>query len=181
LEDSFMSPIAHIVYPVTSGYPGRWKTNEKQIRSRIKWKRSEKSIRASWTLPCIRLLRYLMNGRAGFVNALIAEVNLSGKQWHFVPDQWFDLFCQNRSMTDINVKSLSEIFPWFVVTLFATNPTLRSMWKSGPYPASIVWSISRCPSLPRWVLEFGFQVNISLESGASGELRRSNWIWLCGL
>jgi hypothetical protein len=45
---------------------------------------------------------------------------------------------------------------------------------------SIVWSISTCASLPRRVLKFDFQVNISLESWAFGKLGRSNWIWLCG-
>jgi hypothetical protein len=44
----------------------------------------------------------------------------------------------------------------------------------------IVWSISRCVSLPRWVLEFGFQVSISLECIHFEKLNRSNRIRLYG-
>jgi hypothetical protein len=44
---------------------------------------------------------------------------------------------------------------------------------------NIVWSISICASLPRWVLEFGFQVNIFLECGPFGKLNKSNRIRLC--
>jgi hypothetical protein len=36
------------------------------------------------------------------------------------------------------------------------------------------------PSLTRWILEFGFQVNISLECRPFGELNKSNRIQLCG-
>jgi hypothetical protein len=46
----------------------------------------------------------------------------------------------------------------------------------------IVWEESTCaslPSLPRWVLEFIFQVNISLEYGPFRKLNGSNWIRLC--
>jgi hypothetical protein len=44
----------------------------------------------------------------------------------------------------------------------------------------IVWSISICASLPRWVLEFAFQVSISLESKLFGKSNRSNRTQLCG-
>jgi hypothetical protein len=44
----------------------------------------------------------------------------------------------------------------------------------------IIWYISACASLLRWVLEFAFQVSVSLECGASGKLNKSNRIRLCG-
>jgi hypothetical protein len=44
----------------------------------------------------------------------------------------------------------------------------------------IVWSESICPSLTRWVLEFGFQVDISLECRPFEKLNRLNRIRLCG-
>jgi hypothetical protein len=40
----------------------------------------------------------------------------------------------------------------------------------------LVWNLRTCPSLTRWVLEFGFQVNISLEYGPFEKLNRSNRI-----
>jgi hypothetical protein len=42
----------------------------------------------------------------------------------------------------------------------------------------IVWSENICPSLTRWILEFGFQVNISLECRPVEKLNRSNRIRL---
>jgi hypothetical protein len=62
-------------------------------------------------------------------------------------------------------------FPQGIITYFC-----------GPDPTTtcIVWSISIRASLPRWVLEFAFQVDISLESGPFGKLNRSNRIRLCG-
>jgi hypothetical protein len=44
----------------------------------------------------------------------------------------------------------------------------------------IVWSERTCPSLTRWILEFGFQVNISLECRPFEKLNRLNRIRLCG-
>jgi hypothetical protein len=44
----------------------------------------------------------------------------------------------------------------------------------------IVWYISICASFSRWVLEFAFQVSVSLECGPFGQLNRSNRIRLCG-
>jgi hypothetical protein len=44
----------------------------------------------------------------------------------------------------------------------------------------MVWSIRTCASLPRWVPELGFQVDISLEYGPFEKLNRSNWIRLYG-
>jgi hypothetical protein len=42
----------------------------------------------------------------------------------------------------------------------------------------IVWSESTCPTLTRWVLEFGFQFNISLECGPYEKLNKLNRIRL---
>jgi hypothetical protein len=43
----------------------------------------------------------------------------------------------------------------------------------------IVWSISTCPSLTRWDVEFAFHGSISPQCPAFGKLNRSNWIWVC--
>jgi hypothetical protein len=43
---------------------------------------------------------------------------------------------------------------------------------------NILQSESTCPSLTRWVLEFGFQVTISLECVSLEKLNRSNRIRL---
>jgi hypothetical protein len=45
-------------------------------------------------------------------------------------------------------------------------------------PYGIVWYITTCASLTRWVLELAFQVSISLQSGPVGKLNRSNQIQL---
>jgi hypothetical protein len=47
-------------------------------------------------------------------------------------------------------------------------------------PPDIVSQESTCASLPRWVLEFAFQVGISLKSGPFSKLNRPNRIRLCG-
>jgi hypothetical protein len=47
--------------------------------------------------------------------------------------------------------------------------------------ANIVWYKSTCASLPRWVLEFAFQVSVSLEYEPIEKLNRSNRIRLYGL
>jgi hypothetical protein len=73
--------------------------------------------------------------------------------------------------SEIGIRALFITKFWLMK--FSALPLWEKMFS---VTTSIVWEGSICAGLPRWVLEFGFQVSISLEYGTFEKLNRLNWI-----